>query len=138
MRSFAAQLKEDALASKFRIKISTPSLNRPGRTEGVTPTTTLQKIRGAYELPATPAATVAFAIGKESRVGDRSDVVEDDSAERLRWVAPLPAVGAMDGPTACKMDVPAVLPDQVRKRSDFSPRQPIVCQDRLGTKNEES
>lgn len=110
-RTFTLLLKDDSLPSKFRIKISTPSLNRPGRMEGValTKPSSLPMVRGAYELPVAPTAMLVFAIGKAS--GSKA-------LSGPAWSAPAHVAGFAD--PACKMDVPAVLPDQAHSQMQLA------------------
>lgn len=112
-RTFTLQLKDDSLASKFRVKISTPSLNRPGRLEGValTKPASLPKVRGAYEMPVvSPMVALVFAIGK-------TDTRNEPSSSTV-WSVPTPVPGFAD--RACKMDVPAELPDQAHPQMQLA------------------
>lgn len=125
-RTFSLHLKDDGLASNFRIKILTPSHNRPGQVEGVVPTPALRKVRGALEVPVTPTATVVFTIGK----GQQSDtnashptVAHNNGRKRVvdsayRWSAELAVVKPAN--LGCTMDVPAVLPDQAHSQMDLA------------------
>ena len=121
------ELKDDSLATKFRIKISTPSLSRPGREEGVVPTMDLQKVRGAYELSVAPSAIILFAVGKQT--GDGASIYTtvpavglgkaggDPNGTKSRWTPP---VFSLAGASQCDMNVPDSLPDQAHTQMDLT------------------
>ena len=113
-RTFSLQLLDDGLASKFRVKVSTPSLNRPGKAAGVAPVgKPLPLVRGAFELPVTPSATVHFGLGRAADRTDANPAVE--SWELPAAAAPFSSVG-----TGCAMGVPAVLPDQAHAQMQLA------------------
>lgn len=108
-RTFSVQLVDDSLASKFRVKISTPSLHRPGQLEGVAPVSPLPKVRGAYELPAKPTATVVFTFGK----------TQPDQPSAAHFPPVVTAAGVGADPN-CDMDLPATLPDQAHPQMQLT------------------
>jgi hypothetical protein len=128
-RSFSLLLKDDGLASKFRILISTPSLQRPGVLEGgVSPVKPLQKERGAYELPVAATATVDFKIGGKQHP---LKLEAERSSSNSPWLGPGTAASAAAAATAvtaayaaadptCKMDIPVVLPDQAHPQMQLA------------------
>ena len=130
-RTFSLQLKDDGLASKFRIVISTPSLRRPAVLEGgVSPVKPLQKARGAYELPVAPTASVAFKIGRQP-AAEREAESGQRAAEELPWHEPGTAASAAAAAASvaaayraadptCTMEIPAVLPDQAHPQMQLA------------------
>ena len=116
-RTFTVQLRDDGLASKFRVKISTPSLTRPGKAAGVVPLDpSLPLVRGAYELPATATATVRFGLGHAAA----EPLADSAGSEEVRWELPAPITPFSVVGAGCTMDVPAVLPDQAHAQMQLA------------------
>ena len=112
-RTFSVHLQDDGLATKFRVRVSSPSLRRPGQAAGVAVVgNQLPVVRGAYELPVAPDSVVQFRLGKTAASPPAGAPVE--------WRLPThTATFSAVGP-GCKMDVPASLPDQAHAQMQLA------------------